>query len=74
MFSIKLFSLTLCLLVLSANNLCKQFGPRSGPTGHQAFSESRLFDTLMVFLNNFAKKLDFEEKISRQQKASKFTQ
>ena len=26
------FCLTLCLLLLSADNLCKQFGPRSGPT------------------------------------------
>ena len=65
-FSIRL---TLCLFVLSADNFCKQFGPRSGPTGHQALSESRLFDTFMVFRNNFAKKLDFEEKISRRQKA-----
>ena len=32
---------TLCVLVLSANNLCKQFGPRSG---------SKLFDTLKAFL------------------------
>ena len=24
--------ITLCLLVLSADNFCKQFGPRSGPT------------------------------------------
>ena len=24
--------LTLCLLLSSADNLCKQFGPRSGPT------------------------------------------
>ena len=41
-FSIRL---TLCLLVLSADNLCEQFGPRSGPTGRQALSESRLLDT-----------------------------
>ena len=35
-----LHALTLCLLVLSADNLCKQFGPRPG---------SKLFDTLVVF-------------------------
>ena len=34
--------------MLSADNLCKQFGPRSG---------SKLFDTLMVFLKEFLKKL-----------------
>ena len=28
--------LNLCLLVSSAGNLCKQFGPRSGPTKCQA--------------------------------------
>ena len=49
--SVIIFSirLTLCLLVLSADSLTKQFGPRSGPTGRQALSESRQLDTLMVF-------------------------
>ena len=28
--------LTLCLLLSSADNLCKQFGPRSGPTKPRA--------------------------------------
>ena len=37
-------ALTLYLLVSSADNLCKQFGPRSG---------SKLFDTLIVFLKEF---------------------
>ena len=32
--------LTLCQPVLSAGNLCKQFGPRSGTTKQQAMSES----------------------------------
>ena len=36
----------------SADNFCKQFGPRSGLT--------KLFDTLMVFLKEFFKKVDFE--------------
>ena len=30
------FLLTLCLPVLSADNLGKQFGPRSGPTNRRA--------------------------------------
>ena len=29
---IQLYNITLCLPVSSADNLCKQFGPRSGPT------------------------------------------
>ena len=37
---------------LNADNLCKQFGPRSG---------SKLFDTLVVFLKEFSKKVDFEK-------------
>ena len=44
---------TLCLLVSSAHNLCKQIGPRSGPTKRRAFSGSNLFDTQMVFLKEF---------------------
>ena len=35
--------------VSSADNVCKQFGPRSGPTKCRAWSGSRLFETLMVF-------------------------
>ena len=49
--------LTLCLLVLSSDDLCKQFGSRSGPiigqTNSRAESGSKLFDTLMVFLKDF---------------------
>ena len=37
----------------SADNLYKQFGTRS---------ESKLFDTLMVFLKEFFRKYDFEKK------------
>ena len=54
-----------CLLVSSANNLCKQIGPRSGPTICRAWSGSNLFDLQMVFLKEFFKKIDFE-KNSRQ--------
>ena len=53
--------LTLCLLVSSASNLCKQFGPRSGPTEHRAWSGCKLFDTLMIFLKKFSEKYDFEK-------------
>ena len=36
---------TLYLLVLSADKLCKQFGPRPGPTKCLDWSESKLFDS-----------------------------
>ena len=49
-------------LLPSTDNLCKQFGPRSGPTKFQALSCSKLFDTIMVFLKEFSKKNDFEKK------------
>ena len=45
--------LILCLLVLSADNLCKQFGPRPGPTRHWAWSVCKLLDT------DFFEKVDF---------------
>ena len=38
-------SLTHYLLVSSADNFCKQIGPRSGSTKHWAWSGSKLFDT-----------------------------
>ena len=50
-------SLLICLQVLSADNLCKQFGPRSGPTDHLAWSGLKLFATLMVFKKKESKKL-----------------
>ena len=33
----------------SVDKLCKQFGPRSGPTNMSGQMRSKLFDTLMVF-------------------------
>ena len=33
-----------------ADNLCKQFRPRSGPTERRSWSGSKPFDTLKVFL------------------------
>ena len=47
--------------MVSADNLCKQFGPRSGPTKCRVLSGSKLFDTLMVFLIEFFEKVDFEK-------------
>ena len=52
----------------SADNRCKQFGPRVGLTKCQALSGSRLFDILMIFFKEFFKKVDFQKKISRWQK------
>ena len=60
--------LTLCLPVRSADNLGKQFGPRSSPTNRWATSGSKLFDILMVFLKLFLKRLILK-KISRRQKS-----
>ena len=40
--------LTLYLIVSSADNFCKKFGARSGPTKCRAWFRSRLFNTLMV--------------------------
>ena len=51
--------LTIYLLVLSADNFCKQFGPRSGLTKCRAWSGSKLFDPLMVFLKEFFENIDF---------------
>ena len=43
-------SLTIYLLVTfsSADQFCKQFGPRSGPTKRRAWSGSKLFDTVGI--------------------------
>ena len=51
--------------VLSAENFCKQFGPRSW---------SKLFDTLMVFLKEFFQKVCLKIFSRRQKKACKITQ
>ena len=51
--------LTSCLLVSSADNLCKQFGPRLniGPD-----LDPNMFHTMMeIFLNDFFEKIDFEK-------------
>ena len=43
-------------VVLSADNLCKQFGLRSGQTKCRAWSGSKLFDILMVLNKSSTKK------------------
>ena len=45
----------------SACYFCKQFGPRSGPTKRRAWSGSKLFDTLIVFLKEFFEIVNFEK-------------
>ena len=52
---------TLHLTVSSADNFCKQFGLRSGLTICRAWSESKLFDTLKVFLYKFFENIIFEK-------------
>ena len=42
-------------ILSSADNFCKQIGPRSGPTKCWAWSGSNLFDAQMYFLNLFRK-------------------
>ena len=49
------------MVLFSADNLCKQFGPRSDPTNCCPQSGSNLFDTQMVFLEAFLEKSDFKE-------------
>ena len=49
--------LTLCILVSSADNLCKQVGARSGPTQCRGWSGSKLFDTWWYSRKNFSKTL-----------------
>ena len=44
-----------------ADNFCKQFGPRLGPTQCRAWSGSKLFDTLIAFQKEFFEKLGFEK-------------
>ena len=46
--------------MLSADNLCKQFGPRSGPTNVGPDLDQNYL-TLMVFLKYFFDKVDFEK-------------
>ena len=66
----KYYILTLYLLESSADNFCKQFGPRSGPTKCRAWSGSKMFDTDGIPERIFRKGW-FWQKITRQQKSTK---
>ena len=44
---------------LSADSICKQFEPRSGPTKFWVLSGSRLFDALVVVLSSYHASGDF---------------
>ena len=54
------------------DKLCKQFGPRSGPTKRRAWSGSKLIDTQLVFLKEFFEKVDFEKKSADNKKHEKY--
>ena len=58
----------------SVENLCKQLGPRSGPTKRRAWSGFKLFDTLMAFLQEFWEKDDFDKNQQMTTKAYKSMQ
>ena len=53
--------LILYLLVSSADNFCKPFWTRSGPTKCRAWLESKQVDTLMALLKECFEKADFEK-------------
>ena len=55
----------------SADNLCKQFGPRSGSTEHRSLPGSKQFDTLIVFLKEYFEKSNFKKSLQAPTKASK---
>ena len=50
-------ALIIYLLQSSADGVCKQIGPRPGPTKSRAGSGSKLFDTLMASLKEVWEKL-----------------
>ena len=52
----------------SADHLSKQFGPRSDPSFCRAWSGSKLFNTLMVFLKGFFEEVDFEKNLQTTKK------
>ena len=60
-------ALPYCYLYFLPDNLCKQFGPRSGPTKCWVWSGSKLFETNSI-LKMFFEKVDFLNKIYGQQK------
>ena len=60
---VALLRITLCLLESSADNLFKQFGPRSGLKKCQTSSESKQFDSLMVFQKTFSENINLKFKM-----------
>ena len=54
--------------MLSADNLCEQFGPRSGPTKRLAWSGST---DARYFLKEFFEKVNFEKKSADYRKIMK---
>ena len=68
MYNVSCVQLTLSQLVSSADNLCKQFGLRSGPTKCRVWSGSNCLTRWLYSWNNILKKNDFG-KISRRQKS-----
>ena len=62
------------LLVSSADNFCKQFAPRSGPTFFPAWSGSKIFDTSHITERIFFKKIDFEKNQQAKKKPGKNSQ
>ena len=48
------------ILVSSIDDLRKQFEPRSGPTTRQAWSGSKLYDPLMVFMKKYIENVNFK--------------
>ena len=64
------FPLLAVTLLICWWSLCKQFEPRSGQTECRSWSGSKPFDTLMVFLKEFFKKVHLK-KVSRWQKPEK---
>ena len=57
-----------------ADNLCQQFGPRSGPTECPAWSGPNLFGTLMIFLKEIFENNNFETRSADDKKAGKISQ
>ena len=66
--------LTPYLLVSNADNLCKQFGPRPGPTKCRAWSGFKLLDTLMIFLKEFFENINFEKNQQNDEKSGKIAE
>ena len=60
-------------LLLSDDNICKLFGPRSGLTKCQAWSGFKLFE-LMVFLKYIFENIYLKKKLVEYKKACKITQ